>query len=40
LEKRLGKPVICSNQAMMWDVLRRAGIQDRTTGFGRLLDRH
>ena len=37
LERTLGKPVICSNQAMMWDVLRRAGIDDRIEGYGTLL---
>lgn len=37
LEQRLGKPVICSNQAMMWHVLRLAGIADRIEGYGRLF---
>ncbi|MEM6589599.1 MAG: arylmalonate decarboxylase [Pseudomonadota bacterium] len=37
LEQELGKPVICSNQAMMWDVLRKSGIQDSIPGYGRLL---
>jgi maleate isomerase len=36
LEARLGKPVVCSNQAMIWDCLRKAGIEDRRDGFGRL----
>lgn len=40
LEQKLGKPVICSNQAMMWDVLRRAGINDRIDGYGSLLRDH
>ena len=40
LEQRIGKPVICSNQAMMWDVLRRAGIDDRIAGYGTLLRDH
>lgn len=40
LEQRLGKPVICSNQAMMWDMLRLAGIEDRIAGYGRLLQDH
>lgn len=40
LEQKLGKPVLCSNQAMMWDVLRRAGIRDRMRGFGSLLREH
>jgi len=33
----LGKPVITSNQAMLWQALRESGIDDRITGFGRLL---
>ena len=37
LERQIGKPAIVSNQAMMWDCLRRAGIDDRIDGFGRLL---
>ncbi|MEX3011574.1 arylmalonate decarboxylase [Hoeflea sp. TYP-13] len=40
LEQRLAKPVICSNQAMMWDMLRLAGIDDRIPGYGRLLADH
>ena len=37
IEQSLGKPVICSNQAMLWDCLRQAGIDDRLSGLGRLL---
>jgi maleate isomerase len=37
IERRAGKPAICSNQAMIWDCLRRAGIDDRFEGYGRLL---
>ena len=37
IERRVGKPVICSNQAMLWDCLRLAGVEDRLTGVGRLL---
>jgi maleate isomerase len=37
LERELGKPVIASNAAMMWDCLRLAGVEDRRAGFGRLL---
>ena len=37
LEDDLGKPAIVSNQAMMWDCLRSAGIPDRIDGFGRLI---
>jgi len=40
LEHELAKPVICSNQAMMWDMLRLAGIEDRIEGYGRLLREH
>ncbi len=40
IEKQLGKPVICSNQAMIWDTLRLAGIDDRIDGFGRLFREH
>lgn len=37
IEQALGKPAICSNQAMLWDALRLAGIKDRLPGLGRLL---
>ncbi len=37
LEARLNKPVITSNQAMMWNCLRTAGIEDRVEGYGTLL---
>jgi len=37
IETRAGKPAICSNQAMIWDCLRLAGIDDRIEGYGRLL---
>jgi maleate isomerase len=37
LERELGKPVLCSNQASFWHCLRLAGIEDRIDGFGRLL---
>lgn len=40
LEQRLGKPVITSNQAMAWDVLRLAGVTQQITGYGRLLSDH
>jgi maleate isomerase len=40
LEQTLGKPVICSNQAMMWHVLRLAGLADQIQGYGRLLSQH
>lgn len=37
IEQRAGKPVICSNQAMIWDCLRLAGITDQFSGYGSLL---
>ena len=40
IEQELGKPVICSNQAMLWDCLRMAGVNDRLPGLGRLLREH
>lgn len=40
IEARTGKPVITSNQALAWDALRLAGIDDRLDGFGRLLRDH
>ena len=32
LEARTGKPVVTSNQAMAWDALRLAGVEDRVVG--------
>lgn len=40
LEQQLGKPVICSNQAMTWDCLRLAGVPDRVAGYGTLFRDH
>ena len=37
LETDLGKPVITSNQATIWNMLRLAGIRENITGFGQLL---
>lgn len=37
LEEHLDRPVITSNQAMVWHLLQRAGISQRVSGFGRLL---
>ena len=37
MEQRVAKPVVASNQAMMWDCQRLAGIDDALKGFGRLL---
>jgi len=38
LERDLGKPVVVSNQAMIWDCLRKAGVNDANAGRGRLFD--
>jgi maleate isomerase len=40
LEQELRKPVVVSNQAMIWDTFRLAGIQDKIPGYGRLLRDH
>jgi maleate cis-trans isomerase len=37
LEHDLGKPVISSASAMMWHVLRSAGVREPIPGYGRLL---
>jgi maleate cis-trans isomerase len=37
LERDLGKPVISSNQALLWRALRVAGVREPIAGFGRLL---
>jgi len=39
LEQALGKPVVVSNQAMIWDTLRLAGVDDRIEGYGMLFRR-
>lgn len=39
IEAIIGKPVITSNQAQMWSCLRRAGIEDKITGFGRIFEK-
>jgi maleate isomerase len=38
LEAKLGRPVISSNQAVVWDALARLGWQDRRGCAGRLFD--
>jgi maleate isomerase len=38
IEDRLGKPVITSNQAMIWRCLRLAGLNDPVSGFGKLFE--
>ena len=40
LEKDTGLPVVTSNQAGLWQVLRMAGIKDHLTSLGRLLSDH
>ena len=40
LEQALQKPVISSNQAMIWHCLRTAGLDDVIPGYGRLLRSH
>ena len=37
LERELGKPVLSSNQAMLWRALRASGVSTPIAGFGRLL---
>ena len=38
IEDRLGKPVVSSNQAMVWRCLRLAEITDSVPGYGRLFE--
>jgi len=40
LEARTGKPVITSTQAVLWHLLRLAGVEDPIPGYGRLLREH
>ena len=37
VERRLGVPVISSNQAMLWEMLRASGYRQPVPGYGRLL---
>jgi len=37
LERQLGVPVVTSNQGSFWHAMRCAGIDDRITGYGKLL---
>lgn len=37
MEDRLGKPVITSNQAMIWRCLRLAGLNDPMSGYGKIF---
>ncbi len=38
LERRLGKPVVTSNQASIWMSFRALGLTTPIKGFGRLLE--
>ena len=40
IEQATGKPVVTSNQSMMWNCLRMAGIEDRLDGYGILFRDH
>jgi maleate isomerase len=40
LENEVGKPVVVSHQAMFWNALRMAGIDDKIEGYGRLFMDH
>jgi len=40
IERLVGKPVICSNQAMLWDCLRLANVNDPLGNLGRLFRGH
>ena len=40
IEKDLQKPVITSNQATMWNILRLANINDKIQGYGQLLSEY
>ncbi|MEM2988879.1 MAG: aspartate/glutamate racemase family protein [Candidatus Bathyarchaeia archaeon] len=40
LEKRLKKPVISSNTATLWAMLKKIGISMKIKGYGELLERH
>jgi maleate isomerase len=40
LEADLRKPVITSNQATFWNMLRLAGVNDKIEGFGHLLEKY
>ncbi len=40
IERRTGKPVVGSNQALVWRMLRMIGVNDSIAGFGSLLREH
>jgi maleate isomerase len=37
IERRVGKPVVTSNQASAWAAFRKIGLTKPIEGFGRLL---
>jgi maleate cis-trans isomerase len=37
LEREFGVSCMSAHQAIVWDALRRCGVQDRIEGFGRLF---
>ncbi len=40
VEARIGKPIVTSTQAVLWHLLRLAGVETPIPGFGRLLRKH
>lgn len=40
LEKDLRKPVLSSDQATLWEILKIIGVREPITGFGTLLEEH
>ncbi len=40
LERRLGKPVVTSNQALCWRLMRMTGVDAKIAGYGALLVDH
>jgi maleate isomerase len=40
LERELSRPIVTSNQAIVWRCLRAGGVEDRIEGFGSLLCEH
>ena len=39
IEKDTGKPALSSNQIMLWDMLKLAGVREPVKGYGCLLTR-
>ncbi len=37
LERELGRPVIAANQASLWQCLRKSGVNEPVSGYGKLL---